>query len=128
MYLICLKDVTKKVISFEMFLRGLWNVSLNGDLIEISQRNLMPAGSAVIFLSVRSSSTFASEMKTRFYFCFRLVVFKSIFLLKIGILNDFLEKKLEMLFIIRWKVFETTDALFPPITSLASQFEDFSVR
>ena len=27
-----------------MFLRGLWNVSLNGDLTEISQRNLMPAG------------------------------------------------------------------------------------
>ena len=27
-----------------MFLRGLWDVSLNGDLIEISQRHLMPAG------------------------------------------------------------------------------------
>ena len=26
-----------------MFLRGLWDVSLNGDLIEISQRHLMPA-------------------------------------------------------------------------------------
>ena len=43
MYLRYLKDVTKKT-SFEMFLRGLWNISLNGDLIEISQRHLMPAG------------------------------------------------------------------------------------
>ena len=32
----------KKVISFEMFLRGLWDVSLKWDLIEISQRHLMP--------------------------------------------------------------------------------------
>ena len=30
------------VISFEMFLRGHWDVFLNGDLIEISQRHLMP--------------------------------------------------------------------------------------
>ena len=43
MYLRYLKDVTKKT-SFEMFLRGLWNISLNGDLIEISQRHLMAAG------------------------------------------------------------------------------------
>ena len=27
-----------------MFLRGLWDISLNGDLTEISQRHLMPAG------------------------------------------------------------------------------------
>ena len=27
-----------------MFLRGLWDVSLNGDLFETSQRHLMPAG------------------------------------------------------------------------------------
>ena len=27
-----------------MFLRRLWDISLNGDLIEISQRYLMPAG------------------------------------------------------------------------------------
>ena len=27
-----------------MFLKGLWDVSLNGDLIEISQRHLIPAG------------------------------------------------------------------------------------
>ena len=27
-----------------MFLRGLWDVSLNGDLIDIFQRHLMPAG------------------------------------------------------------------------------------
>ena len=27
-----------------MFLRGLWDVCLNGDLIEISPRHLMPAG------------------------------------------------------------------------------------
>ena len=38
----------KKVISFEMFLRGLWDVSLNGGLIEISQRHLMPAGLIVM--------------------------------------------------------------------------------
>ena len=57
MFLRRLKDVTKKtsffdmylrrhkeVISFEMFLRGVWDVSLIGDLIEISQRHLMPAG------------------------------------------------------------------------------------
>ena len=60
MFLSVLKDVTKKtsflrcifamyfcrrhnkVVSFEMFLRGLWDASLNGDLIEISQRHLMP--------------------------------------------------------------------------------------
>ena len=35
----------QKVISFEMFLRSLLGVSLNGDLIEISQTHLMPAGS-----------------------------------------------------------------------------------
>ena len=34
----------KKDVFFEMFLRGLWNVSLNGDLFETSQRYLMPAG------------------------------------------------------------------------------------
>ena len=39
-----LKDVTKKVISFYLFLRGFWDVCLNGDLIEISQRHLIPAG------------------------------------------------------------------------------------
>ena len=43
MYLRRLKDVIKKVISFEMFLRGLWDVSLNGNLIENSQRYFMPA-------------------------------------------------------------------------------------
>ena len=39
-----LKDVKKKNISFEMFLRSLWNISFNGDLIETSQRQLVPAG------------------------------------------------------------------------------------
>ena len=46
-FLICIWDVLKtsqKVVSFEMFLRGLRDVSLNWDLFEISQRHLMPAG------------------------------------------------------------------------------------
>ena len=37
-----------------MFLRGLWDVSLNGDLIEISERHLMPAE---IFLKLRTERT-----------------------------------------------------------------------
>ena len=43
-YLWRLKDITKKNTFFEMFLGGLWDISLNGDLIEISQRHLIPAG------------------------------------------------------------------------------------
>ena len=42
MYLRCLKD-SQKDVSFEMFLRGLWDVSLNGDLTETSQRHIVPA-------------------------------------------------------------------------------------
>ena len=38
------KSRYKKLIFFEMFLRGLWDVSLIEDLIEISQRYVMPAG------------------------------------------------------------------------------------
>ena len=45
MYLRCLKDVTKETSLLRcFFLRGLWHASLNGDLIETSQRHLMPAG------------------------------------------------------------------------------------
>ena len=33
-----------------MFLRGLWDVSLNGDLFETSQRHLMPAGKIYVFI------------------------------------------------------------------------------
>ena len=46
-FLRCIWDVSRtsqKVISFEMFARGHWDVSLNGDLIEISQRHFLPAG------------------------------------------------------------------------------------
>ena len=46
-FLRCFWDVLKtsqKVISFETFLRGPWDVSLNGDLIGNSQKHLMPAG------------------------------------------------------------------------------------
>ena len=37
------KRCHKKDVSFEIFLRGLGAVSLNGDLIDTSQRHLMPA-------------------------------------------------------------------------------------
>ena len=44
----CFWDVSetsqKKDIFLEMLLRGPWDISLNGDLVEISQRQLMPAG------------------------------------------------------------------------------------
>ena len=49
-FLRCFWEVLKtsqKDISFEMFLKSLWDISLNGDLIEISQRHLMPAGREV---------------------------------------------------------------------------------
>ena len=45
-FLKCFWDVLK-AISFEMSLRGLWDISFNGDLIEISQGHLMPAGKRV---------------------------------------------------------------------------------
>ena len=57
MYLRRLKDVTKKVISFAMLLRGLLDVSLNGDLIEISKRRLMPAGLFQIIYTTMYSKT-----------------------------------------------------------------------
>ena len=46
-FLRCFWDVLKtsqKIHLFEMFLRGLWDISLHGDLFENSQRHLMPAG------------------------------------------------------------------------------------
>ena len=44
-----------KFISFGMFLSGLWDVSLNGDLIEISQRHLMTAETILL---VKTRKTF----------------------------------------------------------------------
>ena len=38
-----------------MFLRDLSDVSLNGDLIETSQRHLMPAGGKLSFLDIKIS-------------------------------------------------------------------------
>ena len=40
-----------------MFFRGLWDVSLNGDLIEISQRHLLLAGLHVLFF-LRANTLF----------------------------------------------------------------------
>ena len=45
----------KKGVFFEMSLRCLWDVSLNGDLIEISQRRVMPLGNYFNFPCVFSS-------------------------------------------------------------------------
>ena len=44
-----------------MFLRGLWDISLNGDLIEISQRHLMPAGTVLlVFALINIKKTISS--------------------------------------------------------------------
>ena len=75
MFLRHLKYVTKKDFSFEMFSRGLWDVSLTGDLIETSQAHLMLAGLIfqMIYLSFWLNKTYCFNILEKIPFYINLV-------------------------------------------------------
>ena len=67
------KDVTKDLASYNARLSLIFTSEMKCELLSLFGKDVL-------------------QNFTRFYFYFRLLVFKSIYLMKIGILNDFLER------------------------------------